>query len=62
MSTKTKTVERNGTSKSSKSTCVWNRAFTANSEWPDKVRFSLNYLLIYLNVYLILSLNYRKNF
>ncbi|KAF2883985.1 hypothetical protein ILUMI_22183 [Ignelater luminosus] len=39
MSTKTKTVERNGTSKTSGSISVWHKAFTTNSEWPDKDEF-----------------------
>lgn len=37
MSTRTKTVERNGSSKAVCSKSVWSRALTANSEWPDKV-------------------------
>lgn len=37
MSTKTKTLEKNNTSKESKICSVWNRAITANSSWPDKV-------------------------
>lgn len=37
MSTKTKTVEKNGSSKITYSKSVWSRALTANSEWPDKV-------------------------
>lgn len=36
MSTKTKTLEKNGVSKTSTAS-VWSRAFTSNSEWPDKV-------------------------
>lgn len=43
MSTKTKTLERNGTVKSLKSEWVWSRAFTANSEWPDKVGLQLKF-------------------
>ncbi|KAI4471150.1 protein c20orf24 rab5-interacting protein [Holotrichia oblita] len=39
MSTKTKTVERNGTSKSLEDTSLWSRAFTSNSDWPDKEEF-----------------------
>ncbi|KAK9696541.1 EMC6 [Popillia japonica] len=39
MSTKTKTVERNGTSKSSEDTSLWSKAFTSNSDWPDKEEF-----------------------
>lgn len=38
MSTKTKTVERNGSAKISSECSIWTRAITANSEWPDKVR------------------------
>ncbi|EFA00303.1 GEL complex subunit OPTI [Tribolium castaneum] len=38
MSTKVKTVERNGTSKSELRS-VFTRAITANSEWPDKDEF-----------------------
>jgi hypothetical protein len=38
MSTKTKTVERNGTT-TSELKSVFNRAITANSEWPDKDEF-----------------------
>lgn len=40
MSTKTKIVERNGTSKLHESASLWSKAFTANSDWPDKVRFA----------------------
>lgn len=36
MSTKTKTLEKN-TSKPSENVCLWSKAFTKNSEWPDKV-------------------------
>ncbi|GJQ70858.1 hypothetical protein Trydic_g780 [Trypoxylus dichotomus] len=39
MSTKTKIVERNGTSKSLENTSLWSRAFISNSEWPDKEEF-----------------------
>ncbi|RZB38609.1 C20orf24 -like [Asbolus verrucosus] len=39
MSTKTKTVEKNGTTKSSELKSVFSRAITANSEWPDKDEF-----------------------
>ncbi|XP_019870284.1 respirasome Complex Assembly Factor 1 [Aethina tumida] len=38
MSTKTKTLEKNGVSKTSTAS-VWSRAFTSNSEWPDKEEF-----------------------
>ncbi|KAJ8965506.1 hypothetical protein NQ314_004095 [Rhamnusium bicolor] len=38
MSTKTKTIERNGVSKSSQAS-LWIRALTSNSEWPDKEEF-----------------------
>ncbi|XP_076263597.1 GEL complex subunit OPTI [Rhynchophorus ferrugineus] len=38
MSTKGKSIEKNGTSKSNLPS-VWTRAFTANSEWPDKEEF-----------------------
>ncbi|XP_050518436.1 respirasome Complex Assembly Factor 1 [Diabrotica virgifera virgifera] len=38
MSTKAKTVERNGAAKSNLPS-VWTRAFTSNSEWPDKEEF-----------------------
>lgn len=37
MSTKTKTLEKNGITKLSQIS-VWKRAFTSNSEWPNKVR------------------------
>lgn len=33
----TKTVERNGVSKSGSLDSVWVRAFSSHSEWPDKV-------------------------
>ncbi|KAJ3663514.1 hypothetical protein Zmor_007769 [Zophobas morio] len=39
MSTKTKTVEKNGTLKPSELKSVFTRAITANSEWPDKDEF-----------------------
>ncbi|KAK4872809.1 hypothetical protein RN001_014838 [Aquatica leii] len=39
MTTKTKTLERNGTSKTTGNTSSWHRAFIANSEWPDKDEF-----------------------
>ncbi|XP_044270042.1 respirasome Complex Assembly Factor 1 [Tribolium madens] len=39
MSTKVKTVERNGTSRSVELRSVFTRAITANSEWPDKDEF-----------------------
>ena len=39
MSTKTKTVERNGSAKSAPGKSVWLKAFTSNSEWPDKDEF-----------------------
>ncbi|XP_030746973.1 uncharacterized protein RAB5IF homolog [Sitophilus oryzae] len=38
MSTKTKSGERNGSVKTVELS-VWSRAFTANSEWPDKEEF-----------------------
>ncbi|CAH1119653.1 unnamed protein product [Phaedon cochleariae] len=38
MSTKTKQIEKNGTSKLSLPS-VWSRAFKSNSEWPDKEEF-----------------------
>lgn len=38
MSTKTKIIEKNGTLKSNLPS-VWSRAFTSNSEWPDKEEF-----------------------
>lgn len=38
MSTKTKVVEKNGNANITSSKSVWARAFTANSEWPDKVK------------------------
>lgn len=41
MSTKTKTIEKNSTKIS---TSAWSRAFTSNSEWPDKVSNSCNNL------------------
>lgn len=44
MSTKTKTLERNGTAKASQNMSVWSRAFTANSEWPDKAGLKLKFL------------------
>lgn len=37
MTTKTKVIEKNGSSKSTLPS-AWVRAFTSNSEWPDKVR------------------------
>ncbi|XP_022912554.1 GEL complex subunit OPTI [Onthophagus taurus] len=37
MSSKTKTIEKNGVSTSNKT--LWTRAFTSNSEWPDKEEF-----------------------
>lgn len=39
MSAKTKTVEKNGNSKITCTKSVLSRAFTANSEWPDKVNY-----------------------
>ncbi|KAJ8977181.1 hypothetical protein NQ317_018062 [Molorchus minor] len=38
MTTKTKTLEKNGFSKSILPS-VWTRAFTSKSEWPDKEEF-----------------------
>lgn len=38
MNTKTKTIEKNGSAKSIELS-VWKRAFTRNSEWPDKEEF-----------------------
>ncbi|XP_056644070.1 GEL complex subunit OPTI isoform X2 [Diorhabda sublineata] len=38
MNTKTKLIEKNGTSKSNLPS-AWSRAFTSNSEWPDKEEF-----------------------
>ncbi|XP_023024096.1 GEL complex subunit OPTI [Leptinotarsa decemlineata] len=38
MSTKTKLIEKNGTVKSSLPS-IWSRAFSSNSEWPDKEEF-----------------------
>lgn len=37
MSTKTKIVEKNNSVKLSSQCSAWSKAFTANSEWPDKV-------------------------
>ncbi|KAF5294467.1 hypothetical protein FQR65_LT01593 [Abscondita terminalis] len=39
MTTKTKTLEKNGTSKTVSNISVWQKAFTANSDWPDKDEF-----------------------
>jgi len=39
MTTKTRTVERNGSHKSLDTCSVWSRAFTTNSDWPDKEEF-----------------------
>ncbi|KRT85409.1 hypothetical protein AMK59_1869, partial [Oryctes borbonicus] len=39
MSTKTKIVERNGTSKSPENASLWSRAFTSSCEWSDKEEF-----------------------
>ncbi|XP_071451030.1 GEL complex subunit OPTI [Hetaerina americana] len=39
MSAKRKVPERNGTSKLTSLPSVWTRAFTCNSEWPDKEEF-----------------------
>lgn len=36
MNTKTKLIEKNGSS-NPPPTSVWTRTFTSNSEWPDKV-------------------------
>ncbi|KAJ8919963.1 hypothetical protein NQ315_006492 [Exocentrus adspersus] len=38
MTTRTKVLEKNGAAKSSLAS-VWTRAFTSNSEWPDKEEF-----------------------
>ncbi|KAF5272778.1 hypothetical protein FQA39_LY07805 [Lamprigera yunnana] len=39
MTTKTKILERNSTSKATSNVSGWRRAFTSNSEWPDKDEF-----------------------
>ncbi|XP_055838694.1 GEL complex subunit OPTI [Episyrphus balteatus] len=39
MSTKTNTIERNGTIKTSSIKSICSRALTAKSEWPDKDEF-----------------------
>lgn len=39
MSSKTKTIERNGGNKSDSTKSVWTRAFSSTSEWPDKVGY-----------------------
>uniref|UniRef100_A0A0K8TNV6 Putative rab5-interacting protein n=1 Tax=Tabanus bromius TaxID=304241 RepID=A0A0K8TNV6_TABBR len=39
MSTKTNTIEKNGSLKSGSLKSVWCRALTAKAEWPDKEEF-----------------------
>lgn len=58
MTSKTKTIERNGATKTVSIKSVWNRAFTADSEWPDKVSKQLH-----LRDFLIVCFFfYRMNF
>lgn len=57
MSSKTKTIERNGGSKNVSIKSVWTRAFTADSEWPDKVSLLINMFLIVFS-----QSGFRKNF
>lgn len=56
MSTKTRTVEKNGNSKITCTKSVWSRAFTANSEWPDKVSFKIMLFIVnvlFMNNYIL---------
>lgn len=43
MSTRTRTIEKNSTKSVSS---AWSKAFTSNSEWPDKVNFGFKGLPI----------------
>lgn len=39
MTAKTKTLEKNNSLIRAVQSSVWSKAFTSNSEWPDKVQF-----------------------